>query len=138
MNEEFEKFFARGNDYWLTRFVILRLLGFVYTIAFLIAARQLVPLVGRSGLTPAHDFLYNIHSQLGSRTEGMLELPTLFWLGCTDQGMSIFAWVGFALSLIVLGGYSHANLLPVLLGMYMSIVHRRPTLFRYGSEIQLL
>src|SRR5256885_15345444 len=90
MNDEntFEKFFARGNSYWLTRFVILRLLGFVYTIAFLIAARQLVPLVGRSGLTPAHDFLYNIHSQLGSRTEGMLELPTLFWLGCTDQGRS--------------------------------------------------
>src|SRR5438477_13177835 len=89
------KFFASGNSYWLTRFIILRLLGFVYTIAFFVAARQLVPLIGRSGLTPAHDYLYNIHSQLGSRTEGMLQLPTLFWFGCTDQGMSTFAWVGF-------------------------------------------
>ena len=40
-----------------------------------VAARQLVPLVGRSGLTPAHDYLYNIHSQLGSRTAGMFAMP---------------------------------------------------------------
>ena len=57
MNEEIERFFARGNDYWLTRFVILRLLGFVYAIAFLAAVNQLVPLIGDAGLTPAHDFL---------------------------------------------------------------------------------
>ena len=134
----FEKFLARGNDYWLTRFVILRLLGFVYAIAFLVAARQLVPLVGRSGLTPAHDYLYNIHSQLGSRTEGMLHLPTLFWFGCTDQGMSIFAWVGFALSLVVLGGYANAILLTILWAMYMSIVHVGQIWYGYGWEIQLL
>src|ERR1700730_2995208 len=134
----FEKFLARGNDYWLTRFVILRLLGFVYAIAFLVAARPLVPLVGRSGLTPAHDFLYTIHSHLGSRTEGMLEVPTLFWFGCTDQGMSIFAWVGFALSLVVLGGYANAILLTVLWAMYMSIVHVGQIWYGYGWEIQLL
>src|SRR5439155_22128091 len=108
-NESFiEKFFARGNSYWLTRFVILRLLGFVYTIALLVAGRQLVPLIGRSGLTPAHDYLYNIHSPLGSRTEGMLQLPTPFWFGCTDQGMSIVGWVGVVLSLRVCGGYGNA------------------------------
>src|SRR2546429_3486259 len=137
MNEEFEKFFARGNSYWLTRFVILRLLGFVYAIAFLVAARQLVPLVGREGLTPAHDFLYNIHSQLGSRTEGMLEVPTLFWFGCTDQGLSIFAWVGFALSLIVLGGYPHSILLAILWAIHISIPHLGQVSFRYCWEIPL-
>jgi len=56
-NEEFfRKIFAGGNDYWLTRFFILRLLGFVYAVAFLIAAQQLVPLVGEHGLTPANHF----------------------------------------------------------------------------------
>src|SRR5438105_10579844 len=135
--DSFEDFFARGNSYWLTRFVILRLLGFVYTIAFLVAARQLVPLLGRTGLTPAHDFLHNIASQLGSRAEGMLELPTLFWFGCTDQGMSIFAWVGFALSLIVLGGCANAILLAVVWAMYMSIVHVGQRWFGYGWDIQL-
>src|SRR5882724_1387635 len=133
-----EKFFARGNSYWLTRFVILRLLGFVYAIAFLVAARQLVPLIGHRGLTPADFYLSSIHAELGSRTEGMLHLPTLFWFGCTDLGMSIFAWVGFALSLIVLGGYANAIVLAVLWGMYMSIVHIGQIWYGYGWEIQLL
>lgn len=132
------KFFARGNNYWLTRFVILRLLGFVYAIAFLVAARQLIPLIGENGLTPAWDFLGRIHSQLGSRTEGMLHLPTIFWFGISDREMSIFAWAGFALSLVVVAGYANAILLAVLWAMYMSIVHIGQIWYGYGWEIQLL
>src|SRR2546428_11570159 len=97
-----ERFFAVGNSYWLTRFVILRLLGFVYAIAFLVAADQLVPLIGAHGLTPATHFLASIQGQLGSRTAGMLNVPTLFWFGISDNGLSIFAWIGLALSLVVL------------------------------------
>src|SRR6266516_1409488 len=73
------RLFARGNSYWLTRFVILRLLGFVYAVAFLVAAQQLVPLIGEHGLTPANPFLATIQTQLGSRTAGVLRVPTLFW-----------------------------------------------------------
>src|SRR6059036_1794970 len=140
MNQEsvFQKLFTLGNSYWLTRFIILRLLGFVYAVAFLVAAQQLVPLAGEHGLTPANHFLANIQTQLGSRTEGMLEVPTLFWIGCTDQGMSIFAWIGFALSLIVLSGYANAILLGLLWAMYMSIVHVGQIWYGYGWEIQLL
>ena len=64
------KFFALGNSYWLTRFVILRLLGFVYAIAFLVAVNQLVPLIGEHGLTPATHFLNEVQTQLGSRSAG--------------------------------------------------------------------
>src|SRR5215216_465150 len=109
-----EKLFACGNSYWLTRFVILRLLGFVYAVAFLVAAQQLVPLVGEHGLTPASHFLSAIQTQLGSKMAGMIQVPTLFWLGLSDSGLSIFAWVGFGLSLLVLGGYANAILLAVL------------------------
>ena len=55
-----QKLFALGNSYWLTRFVILRLLGFVYAVAFLVAANQLVPLIGEHGLTPATRFLSEV------------------------------------------------------------------------------
>src|SRR5213083_2618400 len=104
MNDEnfVEKLFARGNSYWLTRFVILRLLGFVYAVGFLVAAQQLVPLIGEHGLTPANHFLESIQTQLGPRSAGMLRLPTLFWFGISDGALSIFACVGFALSLVVL------------------------------------
>src|SRR5262249_60438791 len=98
MNEAIEKLFARGDSYWLTRFVILRMLGFVYTVAFFVGGRQLVPLVGHNGLTPADWLLSNVHSNLGSRTVGMLALPTLLWLGCSDIGMRIVGWCGLAVS----------------------------------------
>src|SRR5216117_4591931 len=123
-NEEFFRvLFHGGNSYWLTRFVILRLLGFVYAIAFLIAAQQLVPLIGEHGLTPASHFLSIIQTQLGSRTAGMTGVPTLFWFGISDNALSIFSWGGFGLSLVVLAGYANAIILTILWVMYMSIVH---------------
>jgi len=138
-NRDFlQRLFASGNSYWLTRFVILRLLGFVYAIAFLVAAQQLVPLIGEHGLTPANHFLASIQSQLGSSSAGMLRVPTLFWFGLSDNGLSIFAWTGFALSLVVLAGYANAILLTVLWAMYMSIVHIGQVWYGYGWETQLL
>src|SRR4029453_12033076 len=119
-NRVFEKFFALGNSYWLTRFVILRLLGFVYAVAFLVAANQLVPLIGEHGLTPARDFLNVIQTQLGSRSAGILRIPTLFWFGISDNGLLILSWIGFALSLVVLGGYANAILLAGFLGVCLS------------------
>src|SRR5438132_3907310 len=134
----FEKLLTGGNDYWLTRFIILRLLGFVYAMAFLVAAQQLVPLIGAHGLTPATHFLSSVQTELGSRTTCMMHVPTLFWFGITDQALSIFAWVGVAISLVVLGGYANAIILTVLWAMYMSIVHVGEIWYGYGWETQLL
>jgi len=133
-----QKFFAAGNSYWLTRFVILRLLGFVYAIAFLVAANQLVPLIGEHGLTPGTHFLNEVQTQLGSLGAGMLRVPTLFWFGISDHTLLIFSWIGFALSVVVLSGYANAILLTVLWAMYMSIVHIGQIWYGYGWEIQLL
>src|SRR5438045_2531969 len=133
-----KKLFRGGNSYWLTRFVILRLLGFVYAVAFLVAAQQLVPLVGEHGLTPANHFFERVQTHFGSRSAAALQLPSLFWFGISDQGLSIFAWVGFALSLVVLGGYANAILLAILWSMYMSIIHVGQIWYGYGWETQLL
>ena len=92
----FGKLFHGGNSYWLTRFAILRLLGFVYAVAFLIAAQQLVPLVGEHGLTPANHFFQRVEAHFGSRSAAALQLPSLFWFGISDQGLAIFAWIGSA------------------------------------------
>src|SRR6266853_4759860 len=134
----FGKLFHGGNSYWLTRFAILRLLGFVYAGAFLIAAQQLVPLVGEHGLTPANHFFQRVEAHFGSRSAAALQLPSLFWFGISDQGLAIFAWVGFGLSLIVLGGFANAILLGILWAMYMSIIHVGQIWYGYGWETQLL
>ena len=133
----FRRILDGGNSYRLTRFVILRLLGFVYAIAFLIAAQQLSPLIGEHGLTPANHFLDSVQSELGSRT-AVMRVPTLFWFGISDHGLSIFAWIGFGLSLVVLAGYANAIILAILWAMYMSIVHVGQIWYGYGWEIQLL
>src|SRR5438128_2306645 len=113
-----KRLFAAGNSYWLTRFIILRLLGFVYAVAFLVAAQQLVPLIGEHGLTPANHFLERVQAHFGSRSAAALQLPSLFWFGISDQGLAVFAWVGFGLSLIVLGGFANALLLGILWAIY--------------------
>ena len=133
-----QKFFARGNSYWLTRFVILRLLGFVYAVAFFVAVKQIVPLIGSHGLTPAVRYLALLGKQMGSPAVGMLQLPTLFWFGISDHGLLILSWVGLALSLVVLAGYANAIILTILWMLYMSIVHVGQIWYGYGWEIQLL
>src|SRR6266581_9217544 len=62
-------------SYWLTRFVILRLVGLVYFVAFLVAARQILPLIGESGLLPAATFLHRVESHFGSRLAAFMQLP---------------------------------------------------------------
>src|SRR5438067_5239895 len=124
MRDDFlRNLFAAGNKFWLTRFVILRLLGFVYAIAFLVAAQQLVPLVGEHGLTPARHYFERVQEHFGSRSAAAMQLPSLFWFGISDQGLTIFAWIGFGLSLVVVGGYANVILLAILCAMYMSIIH---------------
>jgi hypothetical protein len=133
--------FSAAQDrcsYWLTRFVILRLLGFVYFVAFLAAANQIVPLVGEHGLLPAKDFLERVGSYFGSRPEGFLQLPSLFWFGVSDPFLKTAAWVGAGLSLIVLFGYANAILMAMLWALYMSFIHIGQDWYSYGWEIQLL
>lgn len=124
--------------YWLTRFVILRLLGLVYLVAFLAAANQIVPLVGENGLLPAQAWLRSLETHFGSRTAGFLNLPGVFWCGLSDGGLLVVAWTGVALSVAVLLGYANGLVLLVLWALYTSIVNVGQLWYSYGWEIQLL
>jgi lipase maturation factor len=129
---------ASGSGFWLTRFVILRLLGFVYFFAFLSAARQVLPLLGSDGLTPAPAWLAAVVRVLGSRFAGFVRFPSLFWLGAPDDALLALAWIGAGLSLVVLAGFANAPLLALLWTLYMSYVHIGQEWYSYGWEIQLL
>src|SRR5262245_59177735 len=113
---------VRRRTYWLTRFMILRLLGLVYAIAFLVAINQVIPLIGSDGLTPVEISLDLISRSLGSNAAGFMRLPSIFWIWHSDSALIIVAWIGFIFSLIVLAGYANALLLFVLWFLYMSFV----------------
>ena len=123
--------------YWLTRFIILRLLGVIYGVAFLVAINQIVPLIGSNGLLPAGPYLERISNRIGT-TDGFVQLPTLFWFGHSDTSLLVVAWAGFIFSCIVIAGYANALLLAVLWFLYMSFVHAGQDWYGYGWEIQLL
>lgn len=127
-----------ASSYWLTRFVILRLLGGVYAVAFLAAAWQIVPLIGSHGLLPLDLFLHRVNEDLGSPVLGFARLPSLFWLNHSDFFLQATAWAGFGLSCVALAGYANAIMMAVLWVLYMSFVHLGQDWYGYGWEIQLL
>src|SRR5882762_4302895 len=97
--------------YWLTRFVILRLLGVVYAAGFLVAINQVIPLIGTHGLLPADAYLNQVSAALGSAGAGFARLPSMFWFWHSDAALLTVAWVGFLLSCIVIAGYADALVL---------------------------
>ena len=129
---------SQACTWYLTRWVLLRFLGFVYAIAFLIAALQIVPLIGQNGLTPAQPFMALVADHFGSRAAAELNLPSFFWYGLSDQLLVGIAWAGFALSLLVMAGYANAIIMAVLWATYMSYVHIGQIWYSYGWEIQML
>jgi hypothetical protein len=132
-------FGAAGTSptYWLTRFMILRLLGVVYAVAFLVAINQIIPLIGSNGLLPLGNYLELVSHALGSAGAGFVRLPSVFWLWHSDTALLTVAWIGFVLSLMVVAGYTNAPLLGLLWFLYMSFNHLGQDWYGYGWEIQL-
>lgn len=128
---------SAAPTYWLTRFVILRLLGIVYAVAFLVAINQLVPLIGSNGLLPLDNYFKQVGDALGSTGAGFVRLPSIFWLWHSDTALLTVAWTGFAISLVAIAGYTNAPLMGLLWFLYMSIVHAGQDWYGYGWEIQL-
>ncbi len=125
------------RTYWLTRFVILRILGIIYAVAFLVVINEIIPLIGSDGLLPVSLYLKQISTALGSTGAGFMRLPSIFWLNHSDNAMLTVAWIGFILSLMIAAGYANAITLTVVWFLYMSFVHVGQEWYGYGWEIQL-
>ena len=136
--ENWERVLPDRETYWLTRFLILRLLGITYAIAFLVAANQILPLIGSDGLLPLDNFVESLREPLGGSLSAFLRLPSIFWFNHSDSALVVTAWIGFALSCIVVCGYANAILLTILWALYMSFVHVGQEWYGYGWEVQLL
>ncbi|MGA2247620.1 MAG: lipase maturation factor family protein [Verrucomicrobiota bacterium] len=117
---------------------MMRLLGCVYAVAFLAAAKQILPLIGSHGILPLDLFVDHVQEALGSRAAAFLRLPSIFWFGHSDAFLQTAAWAGFSLACAVVAGYANAIVMAVLWLLYMSFVHVGQDWYGYGWEIQLL
>ena len=128
---------ASGESFVFTRFVVLRLLGLVYAVAFLILIQQQGPLLGHDGILPVDRFLARVAESVESTREAAAELPTLFWLGASDATRQVAAWVGLGLALAVLAGATNALVQLALWALYLSFVQVGQLFYGYGWETQL-
>ena len=91
---------AGRPGYTVTRWVILRLVGVTYLIAFVSLWSQLDGLMGSAGILPVADFLDAVRSQLG--IERYWAVPTLCWLNASDAFLHGLCAVGVVLAILVI------------------------------------
>src|SRR5262249_33887262 len=82
-------------------------------------------------------FLARVAAHAGSRAAGLRVLPSIFWLGASDRALVGGAWLGVALSAVVVARVAHALALAIPWALYLSLVHIRQGRYGYGWEVQL-
>jgi hypothetical protein len=122
------------RGYALTRWLILRLLAFVYVFAFVGLLVQGLPLLGAHGLTPAQQYVDWLHGQ----GETFWDTPSLFMLDASDTALVGWAIAGLVLSLCVLVGYANLPILLAVWFIYGSYERVGQLWWGFGWEIQIL
>ena len=121
---------------WLTRLLLLRGIGIVCLIAFVVALNQFRPLLGEHGLLPVPLFV---------KQASFRDTPSLFYLFPRDIAFWIAAWIGIVLSSFVITGISErsatwvsAAIWAAIYILYLSFVNVGQTFYAFGWESILL
>ena len=127
---------ATGGDYYLTRWLFQRALAGIYFAGFAAAVNQFRPLLGTRGLLPVPAFLQRV---------GFWSTPSLFHAHYSDTFAMTLAWMGVALALFGLSGFSESFGTPVSMTiwalmwlLYLSFVNVGQTWYSFGWESLLL
>jgi hypothetical protein len=127
---------VEAPDYWVARFLFGRALAGIYLVAFLVVANQFRPLLGERGLLPVPRFVAAVPFHRS---------PSLFHLHYSDRLVTVVAWVGVAVSALLVAGIPQAG--PawgsmaawfVLWALYLSVVNVGQTFYAFGWESLLL
>jgi Lipase maturation factor len=80
------------------RWIFLRALGLIYFSAFYSLLFQIRGMIGPHGILPATDYLQAAAALHGER---FLYVPSVFWLGSSDQALMSVCWLGLIASVLV-------------------------------------
>ena len=110
---------------------MLRLLGFVYFIAFLVAANQLVPLIGRRRPAAGGCAICAGSRNISVRApRDFSNCRAVLARASPTRRCVAVAWIGVVLSLVVLLGYANALIMLALWALYTVDRQRRAALVR--------
>ncbi|HEY7209802.1 MAG TPA: lipase maturation factor family protein [Bryobacteraceae bacterium] len=124
-----------AKNLWLARLLLERGIAAICLIAFIVALNQFKPLLGERGLLPVPLFVKQVPWRAS---------PSLFYLFPRDAAFTTFAWIGIALSLLLLTGiatrYTWSNIAAwlAIYVLYLSFVNVGQTFYAFGWESILL
>jgi hypothetical protein len=125
-----------GSGDWLGRLVFQRALALIDLVAFLVAANQFRPLLGEHGMLPIQRYVARVPWK---------RAPSIFQAHYSDRFFAAMAWVGVAVSaLLLLGAHDHLPLWACMAMwavpwvLYLSIVNVGQTWYGFGWETLLL
>jgi hypothetical protein len=128
------RLFGPPRNYQLTRWAVLRLLGFVYVFAFLGIILQGPGLLGSHGLTPVATYV----DALREHGKRFIDIPSVFMFGASDAALAVWAWIGLVIALAMVAGYANLPSLLVIWVIYGSFERVGQLWFSFGWEIQIL
>ena len=132
-------FWGRDSEpprYQIIIWLFLRLLGFIYLVAFVSFAVQASALIGADGVLPLEYYLSAVKEQLGD--DAYLKLPTLFWLSHADGFIKFVCMAGVVLSLSLIAGFLTKTCLVLLYALYLSLVQAGQVFMTFQWDILLL
>ena len=118
------------------RWLFLRGLAVCHLVAFLSLAPQLEGLLGETGILPAAQYLDRVARDFGP--ERFHLVPTVFWLGASDQALVAAAGAGVLISLLVLLGVWPRLGFFLLWALYLSISSVGRAFLAFQWDILLL
>src|SRR3954471_19373935 len=126
---------AQPSHYWYSRWLFERALAAIYLVAFVSTAFQFVPLLGEHGLEPVSRWVTAVPFSAS---------PSLFYLAPYDSVFRTAAWLGVALSVVMLtawpqrtGRVAPAAVWALMWVLYLSFVNIGQTFYSFGWEILL-
>ena len=122
--------------YQLISSLFLRLLGLVYSIAFVSFYLQAGALIGSDGVLPIEYFLNLVMEQYG--TGSYLRLPTLFWFSHADVFINTVCITGIIFSVVLMAGYLKTISLILLYLLYLSLVNAGQAFMSFQWDLLLL
>lgn len=116
--------------------IFLRLLGFVYLIAFASFGAQARGLVGERGILPIREVLPQVAEGLGA--EAWQQWPTLLWLNSSDAMLLGLTWAGAVFAGMVILGWLQPLALLGAWAAYLSLVVAGQDFFSFQWDLLLL
>lgn len=123
-------------EYYMTRWLFLRLLGAIYLIAFISLWTQIDGLVGSNGILPAQEFLDAVQVQIGHERYRLF--PSLCWLNASDGFLHLLCGCGTFLSVLLIFGVAPTYALIGLWSFYLSLTTIGQNFLSFQWDILLL